>query len=65
MKELGFAQDEINQFMTNQFSQGEGSRHKLISNSSEESSKESSEDLSNDSSSKSSNSSKDHGNTKD
>jgi hypothetical protein len=63
MKELGFAQDEINQFMTNQFSRGGGSRHKLISDSSEDSSNKSSEDSSNESSSQSSNSSNDHGNT--
>ncbi|PLW43955.1 hypothetical protein PCASD_06515 [Puccinia coronata f. sp. avenae] len=65
MKELGFAQDEINQFMTNQFSRGEGSRHKLIPDSSEDSSNKSTEDLSDESSSQSSSSSNDHGNTED
>ncbi|PLW06996.1 hypothetical protein PCASD_25019 [Puccinia coronata f. sp. avenae] len=65
MKELGFAQDEINQFMTNQFSRGEGSRHKMIPDSSEDSSNKSSEDSSDESSSQSSNSSNDHGNTED
>ncbi|PLW50923.1 hypothetical protein PCASD_01127 [Puccinia coronata f. sp. avenae] len=63
MKDLGFDQAEIDNFMSNQFSQGEGSLHKLISNSSEDSSNESSEDLSDDPSSESSNSSKDQGNT--
>ncbi|PLW42087.1 hypothetical protein PCASD_11929 [Puccinia coronata f. sp. avenae] len=63
MKDLGFDQAEIDNFMSNQFSQGEGSRHKLISDSSEDSSNESSEDLSDDPSSESSNSSKDQGNT--